>query len=312
MKTVFRFGTGVLNLPLSVTAYLAEASAYALRVLVALGAAPETDMDALSRLTGVPEEQVAEAILFWQKAGILETDGEASFPVKAEAPVSSRPAYTGEDMVRIAEGSDIRELLDVCTAILGKEFTPAETESVFYLYDGLRLDFEYIVRLAKYCHDIGKPSLRYLEKVGISLYDRGIVTVPALAIYIENEEKKNDMEYRIRGLFGIGERALTPKEREYLSAWTIDWNLSFDMIELAYHQMITAIGQPKFSYENGILKKWVEAGCLTKAEAEAFSEAKKPIKGKKTEQKEIGFDLDEFFNAAASRGEGSETNEEGR
>ncbi len=308
MKTELIFGRRVMNLPGDCLPYLSEASADALRVLLALGAENGADDEALSRMTGLSAERIGEALSFWQKAGVLEVIGERALPLPAEKDFS-RPSYTGEDMARIAEDGDIRELIDVCSAILGKTFTPTETESLFYLRDGLRLDFEYVVRLCKYCYDIGKPSLRYIEKVGIDLYDRGIIGVPALVAYIENEEKKQDMEYRIRGLFGIGERALTPKEKEYLAAWTVDWNLPYDMIELAYQQMITAIGQPKFSYENGILKKWVEAGCRTKADAEALAQTQKPAKPKpKTEQKEIGFDLDEFFKAATMRGDGSAEN----
>ena len=280
-----------------------------MRVLLALGAENGADTITLSRMTGLSEERVVNALAIWKKAGLVETEGE--WTVSTPEKDLSRPSYTGEDMARIAEDGDMKELIDVCSAILGKTFTPTETESIFYLHDGLRLDFEYIVNLCKHCYDIGKASLRYIEKVGIDLYDRGITTVGALSAYIANEEKKNDMEYRIRNLFGIGERALTPKEKEYLAAWTIDWNLPFEVIELAYHQMIASIAQPKFSYENGILKKWVEAGCRTKEDVEALTAKNKETRGKekaKAENKNIGFDLDEFFAAATMRGEESAEN----
>ena len=309
LKTELIFGRSVLNLPGACASYLAEASADELRVLLALGTENGADLTSLARMTGLPEERVAGALALWKKAGIVETEGEwmAAAPEKD----FSRPSYTGEDMARIAEEGDMKELIDVCSAILGKTFTPTETESVFYLHDGLRLDFEYVVTLCKHCYDMGKPSLRYIEKVGIDLYDRGITTVGALSAYIANEEKKNDMEYRIRHLFGIGERALTPKEKEYLTAWTIDWALPYEVIELAYHQMIASIAQPKFSYENGILKKWVEAGCRTKEDVEALVSKNKETKEKgkiKAEPKNIGFDLDEFFAAAMMRGDESGEN----
>lgn len=309
MKTELIFGRSVLNLPGACASYLAEASADEMRVLLALGLGNGADLASLSRMTGLSEERVVNALALWKRAGILETEGE--WEISAPEKALSRPSYTGEDMARIAEEGDMQELIDVCSAILGKTFTPTETESIFYLHDGLRLDFEYVVNLCKHCYDIGKPSLRYIEKVGIDLYDRGITTVAALSAYIANEEKKNDMEYRIRHLFGIGERALTPKEHEYLTAWTIDWNLSYEVIELAYHQMIASIAQPKFSYENGILKKWVEAGCRTKEDVEALAAKHKETKEKgkaKAENKNIGFDLDEFFAAATMRGEESSEN----
>ena len=282
LKIEMNYGKAVLNLPRACVPYLSEATADEMRVLLALGAENESTVESLSHMTGLSEERVANALTLWKKAGVLETEGE--WQMTAPEKDTSRTSYTGEDMARIAETSDIKELVDVCAAILGKTFTPMESESLFYLHDGLRLEFEYIVNLCKHCYDIGKPSLRYIEKVGIDLYDRGITTVGALGAYIANEEKKND---------------------------TVDWNLPYEMIELGYNQMLAAIDKPKFSYENGILKKWVEAGCRTKEDAEAYLNKNKETKGKpkaKTENKQIGFDLDEFFAAATMRGEESSEN----
>ena len=117
------------------------------------------------------------------------------------------------------------------------------------------------------------------------------------------------MEYKLRMLFGLGERALTPKEKEYLSAWVIDWNFSYEIIEMAYNQMMAQIREPKFSYENGILKRWAEAGCRTKEDVEKLLAGdKKAHESAKQKEKEknIGFDLDEFFAAATFRSEESQ------
>lgn len=305
----FLFGRSVMNLPGSCIQMLTSASAEQLRVLIGLASENGKTLEGLAAIADTSEDHVMEAIAFWEKNGVITLSEEFVLPIAPSVSAKEgRAAYTGADMERITQSGEMQELLAVCSAILGKTFTPTETESLFYLYDGLRLDFEYIVRLCKYCHDIGKPSLRYLEKVAISLYDGGSVTVGALEAYIEKEERKNDMEFQIRMLFGIGERALTPKEKEYLSKWVIDWNFSYDIIEMAYNQMIAQIHQPKFSYENGILKRWAEAGCHTKDDVEKLlagdKKSRETAKQKEKEQN-IGFDLDEFFAAATLRGEDS-------
>ncbi|MBQ9748173.1 MAG: DnaD domain protein [Clostridia bacterium] len=312
MQIEWNYGNRVMCLPYACVPYLAKASADELRVLLALAAQNTCDAEAAARASGLPAERVSAALAFWEGVGVLRTDGEI---LTVAAPVGrDRPTYTGPEMEQIAETSDIRELIDVCQAILGDIFTSAESEILFYLYDHLRLPFEYVVRLCKYCTDIGKPSLAYLETVGRSLYDRGIITVEALEIYIEKEEKKGDMEYRVRTLCGFGERVLTAKEQEYLSVWSTDWALPLEVIELGYNEMMRTIPLPKLSYLNGILKKWVEADCRTRESVESYL-AKESVgrtgtsgkKKKKQEPSALGFDLDEFFEASLIRGEDSET-----
>ena len=306
MDFEFRFGNSVLNLPGACVPLLSSASAEQLRVLIALASADVKTPEGLCTVADVSADDLAEAILFWENAGILSFSSELPRPTKPA--YEDIPSYTGEDMARINASGEVGELIDVCSAILGKTFTPKESETFFYLSDGLRLDFQYIVRLCKYCHDIGKPAVRYLKTVALSLYDGGITTVGALEAYIEKEERKSDMEYRIRLLYGFGDRALVPAERKYLATWTIDWNLPYEVIELGYYQTISAIQQPKMNYTHKILRSWAEAGCRTKEDVEKYiPESKKKHEKKKQEEaaKDVGFDLDEFFAAATLRGEES-------
>ena len=72
---------------------------------------------------------------------------------------------------------------------------------------------------------------------------------------------------------------------------------------------IPVVNSPRqFSYENGILKRWAEAGCHTKDDVEKLlagdKKSRETAKQKEKEQN-IGFDLDEFFAAATLRGEDS-------
>lgn len=312
MDFEFLFGSSVLNLPGACVPYLSSASAEQLRVLIALASENGRTPEGLCSAADVSEEHLAEAIRFWEKAGVLRVNSALPHIQREPYEDAFTPSYTGEDMLRISESSDMRELIDVCAAIFEKTFTPTETESLYYLYDGLRLDFEYIVRLCKYCHDIGKPSIRYLKKVAISLYDGGTVTVGALEAFIEKEERKNDMEYKIRLLYGIGERTLTPTERQCISRWVIDWDFPYEVIELGYYQMMSSIPMPKMSYENKILSSWYSEGLRTKEDVENYlPKGKEKLEKKKQQEatKNIGFDLDEFFEAALLRGDESSDGE---
>lgn len=214
MKIEFLYDRSAISLPGSALAAVGRASAEELRVLLAL-AVEKNDIGRLSELSGVCADRIPAALRFWSEAGVIAA--EDLEPERAVRIPSDRPAYSGEEMERICAESDVKDSSTSAPPSSAKPLRRRKPSRILYLHDGLRLDFEYIVKLCKHCYDIGKPALRYIEKVGISLYDSGAVTAGALDAYIEKEERKSDMEYDPR-LFGLGERALTPKEREYL-AW---------------------------------------------------------------------------------------------
>ena len=84
--------------------------------------------------------------------------------------------------------------------------------------------------LCAHCKSKDKASVRDVEKIALTLYDEGVVSVKELDKYIKKESRKHEMEYKIRKLFGIGERALAPKEKAFLAKWSTEWCLPFEMI----------------------------------------------------------------------------------
>ena len=72
-----------------------------------------------------------------------------------------------------------------------------------------------------------------------------------------------------------------------------------------YEKMMKSpkVTRPSFSYENKMLADWAAAGLKT---PEAVAEYEKSDKKKPAGKSEAGFDLDEFFNLAASRGAGGD------
>lgn len=312
MNFRFLFGESVINLPGAALNYIQKASASELRVLIAAAGGKYASFDELAADAGVTAGEAETALSFWRGAGLLES-GEsekagntAALPsgkaVKPEEPSSS--AYTGKDVERIfAENARLRETVEMAQTLLGKgSFTPSETKIIVYLSDYMRLDNEFILLLISYCVKIGKASLRYIEKTAIGLYDKNIDNVAALEAYIKREDEKRTLEYKIRALFGIGERALIKSESDCLENW-VKLAIPFELIEYGYEKMMKSpkVTRPSFSYENKMLMQWHEAGLKTPADVEEYEK-----KGKKAPAAKsgAGFDLDEFFNLAASRGAG--------
>ena len=310
MKIEFNFGTSVLALPADVKRYISNAGKSELAVLLAVSGGGEADVSAVASLCNLTEAEVTEALAFWRGAGIINTDATSSEKkesVAAKAPSPKSYSMTGMEIERVCgENPTLRTTIEKCQTIFGKVFGTSESGVFVYLYDHLRLDCEYILLLASYCKRTGHDSVRYFEKTALSLFDRGIDTVGKLEKYFMDENRRGELEGIVRRLYGMGARALTSTEKEYLRVWSSEWDTSEELIEAAYEEMMKNLPAPKMSYENKILKNWHDAGGKTVAEAKekGLIGAAKPRKS----DNGPSFDLGEFFELAVQRGRAESEN----
>ena len=310
MKIEFNFGTSVLALPADVKRYISNAGKSELAVLLAVSGGGEADVSAVASLCNLTEAEVTEALAFWRGAGIINTDATSSEKkesVAAKAPSPKSYSMTGMEIERVCgENPTLRTTIEKCQTIFGKVFGTSESGVFVYLYDHLRLDCEYILLLASYCKRTGHDSVRYFEKTALSLFDRGIDTVGKLEKYFMDENRRGELEGIVRRLYGMGARALTSTEKEYLRVWSSEWDTSEELIEAADEEMMKNLPAPKMSYENKILKNWHDAGVKTVAEAKekGLIGAAKPGKS----DNGPSFDLGEFFELAVQRGKAESEN----
>lgn len=310
MKIEFNFGTSVLALPADVKRYISGAGKSELAVLLAVSGGGEADVSAVASLCNLTEAEVTEALAFWRGAGIINTDATSSEKkesVAAKAPSPKSYSMTGMEIERVCgENPTLRTTIEKCQTIFGKVFGTSESGVFVYLYDHLRLDCEYILLLASYCKRTGHDSVRYFEKTALSLFDRGIDTVGKLEKYFMDENRRGELEGIVRRLYGMGARAFTSTEKEYLRVWSSEWDTSEELIEAAYEEMMKNLPAPKMSYENKILKNWHDAGVKTVAEAKekGLIGAAKPGKSDNVPS----FDLGEFFELAVQRGKAESEN----
>ncbi len=242
---------------------------------------------------GISREAMNKAVRFWRAAGVIDGGEKEQEEEKAVSkPRESQvPSYAGKEIARIIDSrKGLRTLIDTAQNMLGKVFTPSEAGVIVMMSDHLELDDEYIILLIEYCRSRGKTSIRYIEKTVLSLFDDGIDSVAALDAYIKKCEKADTIEGYIRSLYGMGERALTKKERGIISSWA-EKGVSKELVEYSYEQMIPHVTKPSLSYQNGILTRWIKEGYTTVEQAET---------GQKSS--EGSFNTDEFFALALERG----------
>lgn len=304
-----KYGASVISLPGAVRDKIGEATGADLRVLIAIsgGAASDDEIAAICKMSA---DDVRGSLAFWRGAGVIEGDSEKKPRGQTPSDIAAR-VYTGDEIEKICkEDKSIGLLITKCQEILGLHtFTHAESSSMIYLCQGLGLDAEYIMLLCSYYAKRERITVRFIEKKAISLYDDGVKTLPALEAYLSGETKRRDVENTVRKLFGLGERALVPREREYISNWT-KWEMSDELIRCAYEETVTNTDRPTLAYANAILENWHASGVENGAQADEKKKEYKSKTTKKTKKTKTdpGFDLDEFFDLAIARGEGKEEN----
>lgn len=323
MKIVPIYKNKIISLPYEIVFQkLSTATKEELQVLLAVYAEPEFDLKETADMLDMTEKSFRRALDSWKDAGALCVDGEVSDCQTNSASNSAKPDdsahkvtkksskveihttlphYTSEEIAAIVERTGgCSELLDSCQQILGKMFNVAETSIVIGMIDHLSLQHEYILLLCSHAAAIGKKSVRYIEKLAIEFYDRDIITYDALEEELKLIESRASLESYVRGLFGLGKRALIQKEKEFIRAWSEKYTFSRDMIKAAYEITVARTNEPNMKYANGILENWFAAGLKTPEDVAAAESERN--KTKESGQNQISsFATDDFYEAALKR-----------
>lgn len=331
MKIHFKYGDSVICLPAkAVSEHLSDATREELCVLLALASDPSADVDEVCAELGIDHDEFMKALSFWRGSGAVSvtlSDGEKlpSNRKKADKPKkeateseqseqkkktsddkkppvlqhTSIPVYTTAQIADFLEDdSSLREYVENCQQIMGKIFNAGEASALIGIVEYLGVSTEYVALLCAFAISHGKRSVRYVEKMAISLYDDGITKYSELEAHLKRLNRAEEMQPEIRKMFGIGDRALTSKEKKFIESWCGEMDLSLDLIRKAYEITVTNTGKAAMPYCNSILESWNAAGYRTPAEVDA---AAADYKKKKSSANGGSFDTDEFFEAALRR-----------
>ncbi len=295
MKYKINYGNGVVSLPAAALERLAHAGEAELKVLLALCSGCED----IAALTGCDEASVNAAVAYWRGAGIIS--GEEKTTGRKVARHATTPTYTGEELSRIIDENGLAMIIDECQSLTGRVFNITEVNRIAALNSYLGLSGEYILLLFSYCAEHGKNTLKYIEKTAYDLYDRGIDSTEGLEEYIRREEDKHSLEGKLRKLFGLGERSLTPAEKKHIATWSDEYNYSYDIIEEAYNITVEKTGKLSLPYLSKILSNWHGKELRTLEDVKASLERYEQEKAAEQQNSGSSFDVDEFFELALKR-----------
>jgi len=303
MKIEIKYTGSIINLPSRVADLAPSVSKEDLQVIICLFnymeflSSFENAIPQIADKLTISCDDVKSSLVFWAKAGVITIDGLDEFESKmiTESNQGGTPTYTGAQIeAYMAKNKRIGELFKECQDILGKTFNTHDYNNVINLKQYYKFSSAYILLLLAHCVDIGKTNWAYIRKLASEFYDNGIDTYKKLDKHFADRKNEKSLEFKIRRLFGIGEREFIKTEKAVFEKW-IEGKLDFELIELAYEITVEKTGKSSPRYANRIIENWIASGIKTVTEARDAQESYK------NKQRNDTFDADDFFEAALRR-----------
>lgn len=261
--------------------------------------------------TGVSDEEVEDALLYWEERGLLRRKDAPSLPAAAEAPAApAEPAQeppAAKEVVRVKpqkptyamicrrmeESEAVRELFTEAQLKLGRTIGTADQASLLLLHDYYGLPVEIILTLCEYARSHGKANnVSYIYTVGVDWSRREIDTLELADAEFRKLENINARWETFRRQTGIRNVRPTVPQQKYFDVWTGDWQFSDDMLALAFDEMSKNADGVSFAYMNRILAEWHRSGITTPRGAaereQRFREEKDAAAAKKAKPSPYG------------------------
>lgn len=283
--------TGIFAVPdVVVDENLRLASAIQLRTLLYMlrhNSAGTPSLSEISKATGHNEEDITDALLFWEERGLLVKDGEAPAPpVTAEsfvqeihvaqaavsAPVQSikkveeipvvKPNHE-QVAARLQESEELRLLFAEAQNILGKTVGYDGQSTLIMMHDSYGLPVEVILMAIEYNKAKGKTGFAAISKTGREWSELEIDSIEGAIEYIEAHNIVDETWHKLRSMTDITNKNPTQKQKRFLAAWTKEYGYNADMIFFAYEEAVDNTGKASFEYMDKVLSNWYKSSVKT-------------------------------------------------
>ncbi len=315
------------------------ASAIQLRTLLYLlrhANDPDMSLEAVSKAVGHGEEEVSDALIFWNERGLLLKDDSMPLPPvtsesfsSAEALQSvqvnaqtepSKPVKKAEEIpvvkpsheqvaARLNESEELRCLFKEAQSILGKTVGYDGQSTLIMMHDSYGLPVEVILMAIQYSMSKGKSGFAAISRIGRQWSENEIDTLEAAMEYIESHNIVDETWDKLRRMTEITNKNPTAKQQRFLNCWVKEYGYNADMIYFAYEEAVDNTGKINFDYMDKVLLNWHKNDVKTpqdiqkeklKWQQQSKAKFQKPQEKKKApgERREPTFSVDDFTKKA--------------
>lgn len=173
------------------------------------------------------------------------------------------------DLTKLRSDEDFQELVFCVQTYTEKIFTPTDTEKLAYLYDVIGMSKDLLEYIAEISVQKGKKNISYIEKIALSLHEKGITTVEEAK---EDNVKFYNENRAVLKAFGIYDRVLAPVESRFVKKWFDEYCFSPEIVVEAISRTVLNTSSQSFTYADGILTRWYKENVRTLADIKALDE----------------------------------------
>lgn len=287
----------------------------------------------LSKAIGYGEEDISDALIFWEERGLVVKDGSApAAPVTAiteAAPLSSPPPAAAvspapfqpqrkieeipvtkpnheQVAARLQESEELRLLFAEAQNILGKTVGYDGQSTLIMMHDSYGLPVEVILMAIEYNKNKGKTGFASISKTGREWSELEIDSIEGAIEYIEEHNIVDETWQKLRSMTEITNKNPTQKQKRFLTAWIKEYAFNTDMIYFAYEEAIDNTGKISFEYMDKVLQNWYKNSVKTpqdiqreKMKWQQQQQKSKPAPSKNVKQKPPGERREPTFDVSA-------------
>lgn len=265
------------------TEYLTQASGDFIKVYLYLVFLSKYGKDVkindLSKKLDLPLKTIQDAIKYWENESVI-TRKSTGYIINNIQEIELHKLYnpkitsSPEELQKTANNQYRAKAIEQ----INNEFfqgimSPSWYSDIDLWFKKYPFDEEVMIALFRYCFNRSALHRNYIQAVAEAWTKNNIRTFHDLELNEEKQEKIHSFAKAIAKKLGLN-RQLSQYEEAYVEKWIIDFDFSFDIIEIALKRT-TAKANPNFDYLDKLLTDWHDRKLKTAQEVQKFLEEMK-------------------------------------
>lgn len=239
----------------------------------------EVKLNDLSKKLALPISTLQDAIKYWENLELI-TKKSTGYVVNNIQEIELHKLYTPkislskEDIEKNSKDQYRAKAIEtINTTFFQGIMTPSWYNDIDLWFKKYSFDEQVMYSLFKYCFDRSALHRNYVQTVADAWSKNNVKTYSDLESYYEKQEKLSTIKKSISSKLRLS-RPLTQFEEAYIEKWTVDFNYSLDIIDIALKKT-TSKANPSFDYINKIITDWNDHNLKTTTDIQNYLSSQK-------------------------------------